>query len=92
MIQKLRTKFVMIIMSIVTLMILLIFGLVYHFTAVSLETESIRTMQNLVSSPFPKMEIPDEAPEVVRLPYFCIGAGFGQYDPCHQRRLLRYLQ
>ena len=45
MIKKLRFKFIIINMSIVTLMLAVILGLVFYFTRANLETESIRMMQ-----------------------------------------------
>lgn len=74
MIKKLQFKFVMINMSIVTIMLCVILGLVYHFTKVNLEDESISMMQNIARQPF-RLEIPKELGEDVRLPYFTIQIG-----------------
>lgn len=46
MIKRLRTKFVCINMALVTVMLLVIFGLVYHFTATGLEENSIAALKS----------------------------------------------
>ncbi|MGI5999167.1 MAG: sensor histidine kinase [Lutispora sp.] len=74
MIRKLRFKFVMINMSIVTIMLCVILGLVFHFTRANLEAESINMMQNIANRPF-QLEIPNELGKDVRLPYFIIQLG-----------------
>lgn len=88
MIRKLRWKFVMINMSIVTIMLCVILGLVYHFTKENVEANSINMMQNIANRPF-GMEVPGERKEEVRLPYFMLqveqdgqleAAGGGYYD------------
>jgi len=73
-IKKLRFKFVMINMSIVTIMLCVIFGLIFYFTRANLETESIRMMKSIASRPF-RLEIPKELGNDVRLPYFMIQLG-----------------
>ena len=57
MIRKLRFKFVMINMSIVTIMLGVILGLVFYFTRANLETESIAMMQNIASQPLSLIHI-----------------------------------
>mgnify|MGYP000123499105 CR=1 FL=1 len=88
MIRKLRIKFVIINMSIVTIMLCVILGLVFYFTRVNLEAESINMMQNIAMRPF-QLEIPNKLGEDVRLPYFTlqlglrgelIATGGGYYD------------
>lgn len=74
MIKKLRLKFVMINMSIVTIMLCVIFGLIFYFTRANLEAESIRMMQSIASRPY-RLEIPNELGMNVRLPYFTIQLG-----------------
>lgn len=74
MIKKLRVKFIVINMSIVTIMICIILGLVYHFTRANLEKESINMMQNIAGRPFQLGE-PNELGEDVRLPYFTLKLG-----------------
>lgn len=88
MIKKLRTKFILITMSIVTVMLCVIFGLIYYFTKNSLETANISMMQNLASNPF-RLRILNEASEDIHLPFFTLElnpngvltvAGGGYYD------------
>jgi signal transduction histidine kinase len=74
MIKKLRFKFVIINMGIVTIMLCSIFGLIFHFTKANLEQESINMMQNIAGRPF-QLGIPSELGEDVRLPYFMIQLG-----------------
>jgi len=73
-IRKLRLKFILINMSIVTIMLCVIFGLVMHFTQANLEQESINMMKSLVTRPF-QLGMPNELGENVRLPYFIIQLG-----------------
>lgn len=88
MIKRLRFKFVLINMSIVTLMLVIILGLVLYFTSAKLESESIQMMQNIAVQPF-QLGRPDELDEDVRLPFFTlqvspygelVAAGGGYYD------------
>lgn len=51
MIRKLRIKFVCIIMSVVTVMLGVIFGLVLHITQQNLDKECLQTLQRVSSSP-----------------------------------------
>jgi len=74
MIRKLQIKFVIINMSIVTIMLSVILGLVYYFTKANLEAESITMMQNIAREPF-RLENPNELVEDVRLPYFIVQLG-----------------
>ena len=73
MLKRLRLKFVVINMAIVTAMLCVIFGLIYHSTRVDLEQENLAMMRALAS--FPVLDSPgrpDEPPEEVRLPYFIL--------------------
>lgn len=73
MLRRLRLKFVVINMTIVTVMLCVIFGLVYHFTRVDLETENLNMMRVVASLPsLDRLGRPDEPPEEVRLPYFIL--------------------
>lgn len=74
MIRKLQIKFVIINMSIVTIMLCIILGLVYYFTKANLEAESINMMQNIAKQPF-RIENPNELRKDIRLPYFVIQLG-----------------
>lgn len=76
MIKKLRFKFVVINMSFVTIMLCVIFGLIFYFTRADLEEKSIRMMQSIADRPF-QLEIPNELGKDVRLPYFMIQLGLG---------------
>lgn len=71
MIRKLRFKFVLINMSIILVMLCIIFGFIYHFTRVKLETESINMMHNIASHPS-RRRMPNERPKDMRLPYFTL--------------------
>lgn len=74
MLKKLRIKFVLINMSIVTLILCIALGTVYQFTKVNLAMENLRMMQNLVDRPF-HPGLPNEPGEDVRLPYFALQIG-----------------
>ena len=76
MLKKLRLKFVIINMAIVTAMLCVIFGLVYHSTRVDLEQENLAMMRAIAA--FPALDRPgrpDQPPEEVRLPYFVLEVG-----------------
>lgn len=75
MIKKLRLKFILVNMGIVTLMLCVIFGLVMYFTRANLEQESINMMKNIAREPF-QLGIPNELGDDVRLPYFIIQLGY----------------
>ena len=74
MIRKLRIKFVCINMLIVTLMLCLIFGLVYHFTKTNLEEDSIAMMESIASDPM-QQSMPGGSDSELRLPYFSLELG-----------------
>ena len=74
MLKRLRFKFVLINMIIVTVMLCIIFGLVIHFTANSLEAESIRMMQTIGTGPM-QLPRPGVQEGEVRLPYFSLQVG-----------------
>lgn len=88
MIKKLRFKFVLINMSIVTIMLCVILGLIVYFTSANLESDSIRMMQDIAAHPL-QLGAPDELGEEVKLPFFTlqlgphgelVAAGGGYYD------------
>lgn len=88
MLKKLRLKFVLINMSIVTIMLCVILGLVFYFTSANLEAASINMMQNIAANPL-HLGVPNEKEKDIRLPYFTIqlglrgeriAAGGGYYD------------
>ena len=74
MLKKLQLKFVVINMTIVTAMLLVIFGLVYNFTQRNLETESIGMMHSIALNPF-RMESPGNASSDMKLPFFTLQLG-----------------
>jgi len=74
MIKKLRLKFIMINMSFVTIMLCVIFALIFYFTRANLEADSISMMRSIASNPF-QLGIPNELGEDIRLPYFAIKIG-----------------
>lgn len=86
--KRLRHQFIAITMSIVTIMLCIIMSLIYFFTKMNLETNSISMMQNIASRPF-LPHLPNEMQEDIRLPYFTlqlniqgdlIATGGGYYD------------
>ena len=71
MLKKLRRRFVIVIMVLVSLTFAGIFGLLYCFTKANLEEESIAMMKTVASNPFRPGRISIHSNEV-RLPYFMI--------------------
>lgn len=74
MIKKLQIKFVAINMTLVTMMLVVIFALVYHFTQGNLENESINMMKSIASNPF-QLGRPDDGPSDLKLPFFTLQVG-----------------
>lgn len=74
MIKKLRIKFICINMTIVTVMLCVIFGLVLHFTSMNLEQESLSMMQSVALDPL-QVGVPGKETHGVRLPYFALQLG-----------------
>ena len=88
MIRKLKFKFVMINMAMVTVMLCIIFGLVYNSTKTNLETQSISMMHTIATDPF-RQGRPNEPSPDLKLPYFTLllnkqgdllSTGGGYYD------------
>lgn len=77
MIRRLRIKFVCINMTIVTLMLCVIFGLVLTFTGRNLEEESLGMMQTVAMEPVEPMGpgLPGRGEQSVHLPYFTLQVG-----------------
>ncbi len=76
MIKGLQHKFVLINMTIVTIMLLVIFGMILTSTHADLEEQSIRTMRFLLEdNSFPSSR-PGEPSESVQLPYFHVTVGY----------------
>ena len=100
MLKRLRIKFVCIMMTIVTIMICVILGLVLNSTRNDLESQSIQMMQSIAANPF-HMRRPDEPPEEIRLPFFSlhigprgevIATGGGYYDLSDQEFLSELIE
>jgi len=100
MLKKLRWKFVGITMLIVTLMLGVIFGVLYHFTSVGLKEDSMRMMRMIADDPF-RMGRPGEQADNVQLPYFTIqmdvlgnliATSGGYYDLSDREYLLSVLE
>lgn len=72
MIKRLRLKFICINMAIVTAMLLVIFGMVLHFTADSLRQQSLDMLQQVSDNPRHNWLAPREAPVDAQLPYFSV--------------------
>lgn len=75
MIKRLRIKFVCINMTIVTIMLCVIFGMMLHFTSLNLEKESLNMMRTVALDP-PRLGAPRKEPPDVRLPYFVLQIGY----------------
>lgn len=69
MLKKLRTKFVVITMSLVCIMLVIIFALVYHSTRTDLQRQSEMMMQNVAQS---MLQPNPSLPKDVQLPYFTV--------------------
>ena len=74
MIKKLRIKFVVINMAMMTVMLCVIFGMLYNFTKNSLVSESVSMMKTIASNPF-QTGRPGEYPSDLQLPYFSLQIG-----------------
>ena len=88
MLKRLRIKFVCINMLTVTIMLCVIFGMVFYFTSRNLELQSIRMMEEIASSSSFRRG-PNEPLGSVQLPYFTlemgprgelVAKGSGHYD------------
>ena len=71
MLKRLRLKFILINMTIVTLMLLVIFGLLYVSASRNLERESVQMMDSVANEPLQHRR-PNRLPVNVRLPYFSV--------------------
>jgi signal transduction histidine kinase len=71
MLRKLRIKFVCINMLLVTIMLTVIFGLVYSSTKSNLEQQSIQWMEELADDPYHAAK-PGDYEENAQLPYFVL--------------------
>lgn len=100
MLKRLRIKFVCINMLIVTVMLSIIFGTVFHLTKQNLELESLQMMQSIAAGPF-RLGRPDQRSAEIRLPYFTleitqdgklIAAGGGYYDLSDEEFLQKIIE
>lgn len=76
MIKRLRIKFVCINMTIVTVMLCAIFGLVLHFTSIGMERESFEMMQTMAMNP-QQLGVPGKHGPGTQLPHFTLQTGPG---------------
>lgn len=74
MIKKLRIKFICVIMAIVMVMLGGILGTVIHYTAQSMEMESISMMRSIADRPF-QYDSPGKIGADIRLPFFVVQIG-----------------
>lgn len=79
MVRRLKLKFILVIMAIVTLLFGAIFGMVMHLTRRHIEMESIQMMRGMAfkppgAAPFQK---PDAMPDNIRLPFFTVTVSSG---------------
>ena len=74
MLKRLRFKFIAVVMSIVTVLFIVIFGLVLHLTKQNIENESIQMMRTVAFRPplSATMQKPDRMPDNIRLPFFTV--------------------
>ncbi len=71
MIKRLKVKFVIIMMSVVTIMLIVVLGLLLYFTQQNLKHTSIEMMRNLANEPNNKGR-PNDLSKDLRLPFFTI--------------------
>ena len=74
MIKRLRIKFVIINMVMMTLMLCVILGMLYNFTQNNLITENVSMMKTIAANPF-YMGRPGEYSSDLQLPYFSVQIG-----------------
>lgn len=74
MLKKLRIKFIITTMVIISAMLCTIFGMMYHFTKTNLENESIAVMKSIADKP-QNMGRPGDQREDILLPYFSVQLG-----------------
>lgn len=74
MIKRLRIKFVIINMVMMTIMLCIILGMVYNFTQNNLITENVSMMKTIAANPF-RTGRPGEYSQDVNLPYFTLQIG-----------------
>ena len=74
MLKRLKIKFIAVIMSIVTVLFIVIFGLLLHLTKQNIERESVQMMRTMAFRPpaSAPMHKPDNIPDNIRLPFFTV--------------------
>lgn len=75
MLKKLKIKFVVVIMSVVTVLFAVIFTGILHFTRRNMERESLQMMRAMAFQPMnmtAPIEIPDGSDNKMRLPFFTL--------------------
>ena len=74
MLKRLKIKFIAVIMSIVTVLFNVIFGLLLHLTKQNNERESVQMMRTMAFRPpaSAPMHKPDNIPDNIRLPFFTV--------------------
>lgn len=72
MIKKLRTKFILVIMAIVMVLLVVILGVVIHFTGQNMEMQSISMMRTIAANPFQQGSLGKPSNDEVRLPFFTV--------------------
>lgn len=99
MLKKLRLKFILINMIIVTIILSVIFSLLYFSSSRNLEWESTQTMEKLIVSPI-NTDLPKHPPNDIRLPYLSVSmnqkgeiieADSNYFDLSDQDRLMSIL-
>ena len=96
-----RIRFIAVIMSIVTVLYIVIFGLVLHLTKQNIERESVQMMRGMAVRPMISVPLrkPDNMPDNIRLPFFAVQisddgeltAFGGDYYDLTDKELLRRL-
>lgn len=71
MIKKLRRKFIVINMLIISVILLISLGILCYSTGRDLKKKSINMMENIIINPF-KLKVIEEHSDEVRLPYFAV--------------------
>lgn len=89
MLRKLRIKFICVNMLIVTMMLLVIFGLVFKFTQANLEQQSVSMMEAAGGGPL-SAESAGRAAGGHTAALFCPAAGRSRDLVSRYRRLLRF--
>ncbi len=83
MIRKLRLKFVIVNMVIVTILLSCILGFVYSLTLIQMENKSIRTLQKMIAISYIQ-DSPQREGQEYRFPYVVL-----QITPDHNWELLK---